>query len=282
MKEGFFAVGMRKTLGMRRRFDQRHAFSQRRRTSARAKARVEERRRRHGENRRAHRLEGFDARKHRAGCRHGGARGRARRRFGQEGNADGVSARHGAACPRRPRDGRQDGQRSAQCRRDGSGGPQGRAFPRRAFGEDGRRGGRRHAARPRPADGGAPFDQRHHRRDFRHLPRHGLFGGARPRSRDRLLQLPGAQCSRRPSLPRHAGHVLHGRPLGRPCGRARRIQGAAAHPDVGRAGAYDGRAKAAHLYHRPRQGVSPRRGRSEPSAARWKVLSSTRASRSAT
>jgi phenylalanyl-tRNA synthetase alpha chain len=48
---------------------------------------------------------------------------------------------------------------------------------------------------------------------------------------------------------------------------SRRIRRAAAHADLRRPGAHDGEPEAAHLHHRSRQGLSPRRGRSQPPAA---------------
>ena len=210
--------------------------------------------------------------------RHRGQRGPqvARRRprclHGQEGRAHGRPARHGSAQRRRAPAGGQARQRGARGVRGRPGRPQGGPRGRRDGGAR-RRGGRgRHAARPRQAARPRASRLLHHRRDGGLLLRHRLSRHGRPARRDGVLQLHGPQHPGRPPQPLRARHVLRrgrvrGRRRARHLGRHRRVQRPPAHADLGRAGAHDGDARAAHLHDLPRPGVPPRRGRPVPPAA---------------
>ena len=77
-----------------------------------------------------------------------------------------------------------------------------------------RRGGRRrHAAGAPPARGRAPPDHDRAAADRGHLPADGLLDRRRPRGRERLPQLRGAELPARASGARHAGHAA-ARPQG--------------------------------------------------------------------
>ena len=183
----------------------------------------------------------------------------------------------------RPRPGRAQGrgsgaQRGPVAHRVGRRGPAGRARARGAAGA-----ARVRAARPvRGGHRHAGIGHRHLVTQTRELPRgrvrrHGLHRGGRPRDRDRLVQLRGAQHAAGHPARSHVGHAL---PRGR---RAR--DGAAAHPHVAGAGPHDARRRS-----RPSTSWRPARcsARTPPTprtsrcSTRSRAWSSTATSRSPT
>ena len=137
-----------------------------------------------------------------------------------------------------------------------------RAQGRARCDESAGRRGRYLSARPHADDRPSPSAHDRPRADRGDLHAPGVSGARRPRNRGRLPQLRSAQHARRASCPRHAGHAVS---LRRGCG-SRTAGDAAPHAHLADADPLHGEPRASGADHRARQGLPPRRPRSDAHA----------------